>query len=138
MKQEKTNRHQGFQAAETRGDFDSLGLPWWLRQQSVCLQCGFDPWVEKFPWRRKWQPSPVFLPGEAHRSRSLAGYSPWGRKELDVTERLSFFHSLPKLLIITGECRALPWDRICFSHTKVREKFLMEVTSRKFRSDVPE
>ena len=38
------------------------------------------------PWRRKWQPTPVFLPGESHGQRSLAGYSPWGRKESDVTE----------------------------------------------------
>ena len=38
------------------------------------------------PWRRKWQPIPVFLPGKSHQQRSLAGYSPWGRKELDMTE----------------------------------------------------
>ena len=45
-----------------------------------CLQCGrprFNPWVGKIPWRRKWQPSPVFLPGESHGGRSLVGY--WGR-----------------------------------------------------------
>ena len=41
---------------------------------------GFDPWVRKIPWRRKWQPSPVFLPGEFHGQRSPAGYSPWGCK----------------------------------------------------------
>ena len=41
------------------------------------------------PWRRKWQPIPVFLPGEFHEQRSLAGYSPWGRKEMDTTKRLS-------------------------------------------------
>ena len=49
----------------------------------VCLQCrrpGLDPWVGKIPWRRKWQPTPVFLPGESHGQRSLAGYSPWGHK----------------------------------------------------------
>ena len=49
-------------------------------------RCGFDPWVEKMPWRRKWQPTVVFLPGKLHGHRSLAGYSPWGRKELDMTE----------------------------------------------------
>ena len=38
---------------------------------------GFDSWVGKIPWRRKWQPTPVFLPGETHGERSLAGYSPW-------------------------------------------------------------
>ena len=49
-------------------------------------RCGFDPWVGKIPWRRKWQPTPVFLPGESHGQRSLAGCSPWGCKESDMTE----------------------------------------------------
>ena len=48
----------------------------------------FDPWVEKNPWRRKWQPTPVCLPGKFHGQRSLVGYSPWGRKELGTTEQL--------------------------------------------------
>ena len=47
---------------------------------------GFNPWVRKIPWRRKWQLTPVFLPGEPHGQRSLASYSPWGRKESDTTE----------------------------------------------------
>ena len=53
----------------------------------ICLQCGrpdFDPWVRNIPWRRKWQPTPVFLPGECHGRKSLVGYSPWGRKESDM------------------------------------------------------
>ena len=41
------------------------------------------------PWRREWQPTPVFLPGEVHGQRSLVGYSPWGCKESDRTERLT-------------------------------------------------
>jgi len=41
---------------------------------------GFDPWVGKIPWRREWQPTPVFLPGEFHGQRSLAGYSLWGHR----------------------------------------------------------
>ena len=49
----------------------------------------FDPWVGKIPWRRKWQPTPVFLLGEFHEQRSLAGYSPWGHKESDMTEQLT-------------------------------------------------
>ena len=49
----------------------------------------FDPWVKKVPWSKKWQPASVFLPGESHGMRSLAGYSPWGRKEPDTTEWLS-------------------------------------------------
>ena len=48
---------------------------------------GFDPWVRKILWRRKRQPTPVVLPEEPHGQRSLAGYSPWGHKELDMTER---------------------------------------------------
>ena len=47
---------------------------------------GFDPWVKKIPWTRKWQTTPVFLPGKSHGQRSLVGYSPWGHKELDTTE----------------------------------------------------
>jgi len=43
-------------------------------------------WVGKIPWRREWQPTPVFLPGESHGQRSLAGYSPWSCTELDTTE----------------------------------------------------
>ena len=50
---------------------------------------GFDPWVGKTPWRRKWQPTPVFLPGRFHRQRSLTGFSPYGHKESDTTEQLS-------------------------------------------------
>ena len=49
---------------------------------------GFNPWVVEIPWRRKWQPTPVFLPGKYHGWRSLEGYSPWGRKELDMIEEL--------------------------------------------------
>ena len=48
-----------------------------------------DHWVRKIPWRRKWQPAPVFSPGRFHGQRSLAGYSPWGHKELDIAELLS-------------------------------------------------
>ena len=70
-----------------------FGLPWWLRGLSICLHCGrpgLDPWVGQIPWRRQWQPTPVLLPGESHGRRSLVGYSPWGRKESDTTERLHF------------------------------------------------
>ena len=52
----------------------------------VKQEIGFDPWVRKIPWRREWQPTPVFLSGKFHGQRSLVGYSPWGYKELDTTE----------------------------------------------------
>ena len=47
---------------------------------------GLIPWVGKIPWRRAWQPTPVFFPGESHGWRSLVGYGPWGCKESDTTE----------------------------------------------------
>ena len=54
----------------------------------------FNPWVGKISRRRKWQPTPVFFPGELHGQRSLAGYIPLGCKELDTTEWLSLTHSI--------------------------------------------
>ena len=50
-----------------------------------CKICRFDPRVGKIRWSRKWQPTPVFLPGESHGQRGLAGYSPWDHKELGTT-----------------------------------------------------
>ena len=49
----------------------------------------FDSWIGKIVWRRKWLSTPVFLPRELQGQRSLAGYSPWGRKESDTTERVT-------------------------------------------------
>ena len=82
------------------------GLPWWLSGKEStsnagdvgdhlqCRRCRLNPWVRKIPWRRKWQPTPVFLPGKFHGQRSLAGYSSWGCKELDTTEQLNHPHSV--------------------------------------------
>ena len=67
------------------------GLPRWCSGKESACQCrrfgrhGFYPWVRKIPWRRKWQPTRVFLPGKFHGQRNLADYSPWGHKELDMT-----------------------------------------------------
>ena len=55
---------------------------------------GLIPGLGRFPWRRKWQPTPVPLPGKFHGLRSLVGYSPWCRRELDMTERLHFTSSV--------------------------------------------
>ena len=66
-------------------------LPWWLRWQSLPAEWETwvrSPWVRKIPWRRKWQPTPEFLPRESHGWRSLAVYSLWGCKELDTAEQL--------------------------------------------------
>ena len=54
-----------------------------------CKGQGFYPWVEKIPWRRKWQPTAGILPGRFHRQKSLVGYGPWGLKESDTSERLN-------------------------------------------------
>ena len=54
-----------------------------------CRRPGYDPWVSKIPWRRKWQSTPVFLPGRFHGLRSLVGYSPWSLNESEMTEWLS-------------------------------------------------
>ena len=48
---------------------------------------GLIPGLGQFPQRRKWQPTPVFLPGKCHGQRSMLGSSPWGRKESDITEQ---------------------------------------------------
>ena len=55
-----------------------------------CRRHRLEPWVGKIPWRRKWQPTPVPLPGKSHGRRSVVDYSPWGRKKSDRTERLHF------------------------------------------------
>ena len=74
------------------------GLPRWLSgKESGCQcsrhkRCRYDPWVGKIPWKRKWQHTPVFLPGEFHGQRSQVGCSPWGHKELDTTEQLTLTH----------------------------------------------
>ena len=87
-------------------------LPTWFARWRINLlcrrprRCRFDPWVRKMPWRRKWQPTTVFLPGKSHGQRSLAGYSPWGHKESDTTEWLSTHVSIN----ISGEER----ERILF------------------------
>ena len=63
-------------------------LPWWLSGKEStcqCRRCGFEPQVGKIPWRRKWQPTPVFLPEKPYRQRSLGGYSPWVSKDSDMT-----------------------------------------------------
>jgi len=53
-----------------------MGLPWWLSAKEFTCQCRrneFYPLVRKIPWKRKWQPTPVFLPGKSHRHRGLQG-----------------------------------------------------------------
>jgi len=75
-----------------RGKEPSLGFPGGASGKELACQCRrhkrlrFNPWVGKIPWKRAWQPTPVFLAGESHGQRGLAGYSLWGHKPSDVTE----------------------------------------------------
>ena len=89
------------QFTKTKFDFSAaLSLPDGSVGKIICLQCRshrshrFDPWVRKIPWRRKWQPTPVFLPGKSHGQRSLVGYSPWDCKGSNTTEPPST-HEIP-------------------------------------------
>ena len=74
--------------------YSMRGLPKGLSgKESVCQcrrrrRCRFSPHVRKISWLRKWQPTPIFLPGKSHGQRTLVDYSPWGRKELDTTKQL--------------------------------------------------
>ena len=76
------------------GVYVYLGFPCDLKSKKKknlqCRRSGFhDPWIWKIPWSREWQHIQVFLPGKFHGQRSLVGYSPWGHKESDTTERLT-------------------------------------------------
>ena len=70
----------------------TYGLPRWYSGKEFachcrsCKRCMFNPWIRKIPWRKKWKPTPVFLPRKFQGQRNLADYSPWGCKELDMTE----------------------------------------------------
>ena len=73
------------------------------KAESICLQCRrprFNPWVGKIPWRRKWQPTPVLLPGKFHGLRSLVGYSPWGSSN----PNWMFWGLILKFATITSTC----------------------------------
>ena len=82
----------------------------------VCLKCrrpGFDPWVGKIPWKRKWQPTPVILPGKSHGCRSLTG-TVHGLTELYTTEWLHFpFHFFMALTLCDFESICGFQDLIC-------------------------
>jgi len=69
-----------------------MAVPKWHSGKESTCQCRrqrrpvFDPWVTRIPWSRKWKPTPVFLPEKFCGQRNLAGYSPWGCRELDTTK----------------------------------------------------
>ena len=81
-------------------------------------------------WRRAWQPTPVFLPGESLGLRSLAGYSPWGREESDMTDRLTLsFHdrgnaSYVHLRLGTGFVRTVGWI-LCLQQPEYKKIYFL-------------
>ena len=97
-----------------------MRLPWWLRRWRICLQCrrlGFDHWWGKILWRRKWQPTAVFLPGKSHGHRSLADYSSQGCKESETAEHSTAqgifrFFIFPRFLIFSQ--RHISYSRLFF------------------------
>ena len=82
-------------------------IPWWLSDKESACQCrrhGFNPWVGKITWRRKWQPTPGFLPGKSHGQRSLSGYSPWGDKRVKHDLAIKQQHLVQNLFYIIVRC----------------------------------
>ena len=89
-----------------------LWLLRWLSGKESACHCrrrGFDPWVRKISWSRKWQPALVFLPGKFHGQRNLMGYSPWARKESDneYSGLISFRIDWLDLLAVQGTRKSL-------------------------------
>ena len=87
-------------------------------QETQEKRCGFDPWVGRIPWRRKWQPTPVFLLGKSHGQKSVASYSSQGLKESDTTEGLSAHtYTPPKPSLLNNMVHSsknlisFPWQR---------------------------
>ena len=80
-----------------------------VKNLPVMQETHIDPWVEKIPWRRDWLSTPVFLPGEFHEQRSLAGYSPWGSIESDTTEQLIFCFQFLYLYLQKHKCFIIIW-----------------------------
>ena len=72
----------------------SIFLAQMVKNLLAMQESKFSPWLEKMAWRREWQHIPLFLPGKSHGQRSLVGYSPWGCKESDIAEQLTFSLSL--------------------------------------------
>ena len=91
------------------------GLPWWLSGKESTCQCrrpGFEPWVEKIPWRRGWQPTPVSLPGKSHGQRSLVDDNLWGCKKSQtwLSDRATATKRQFPRLIIQGSFKMLYYN----------------------------
>ena len=99
------NKHNLTKTDLTSGK--KLGLPRWHGGKECACQSrrhkwrGFSHWVGKIPWRRKWQPTPVFLPGEFHGQRCLVVYSLWDCKESDMTKHTHNTHTHSNFLLFS-------------------------------------
>ena len=95
------------------GHSQLTGFPGGASGKEPTCQCrirrrlGFDLWVGEIPWRRAWQPTPLFLPGESHRQRSLVGYCPRGHKEWDTTKATNHARMQHKLAEIADLIRIM-------------------------------
>ena len=112
----------------------SAGFPGSSRGKEPTCQCrrckrhSFNPQVRKTPWRKAWQPTPVFLSGEAHGQRSLVGCSPWALIELDTTE--ATLHACMRAHVFSSSC-------VLFDHLNV--SIMREGTvSITFNAEFPE
>ena len=94
-----------------------LGLPWWLRWWRICLQCGrlpFDSWVRKIPWRRAWQPTRIFLPGESSWTKDPGGLQSMGCQRVRHDWVSSAQHSVLFSLLTLLSCSVVSnslWPR---------------------------
>ena len=117
------------------------GFPWWPSGKSACNAGGkglIPGWGGQNPWSRKWQLTPVFLPGKSHEQRSLAGYSPWGRKRLrefhrnckqwEVKEIAAAFGNIFDCCLVAKSCPTLcdPLDYTvhCILQARILENIL--------------
>ena len=96
------------------------------------MRCGFNPWLRRIPWERKWQLPPVFLPGKFHGQRSLAGYSPWGCKQLDMTECLSKHSHISKGIRMDKASYLKIFPTIQYSSLVMKSSFVLMLTWRDY------
>ena len=114
-------------------DITIFGLPRWLSGKESACQCrrckrrGFHPWVRKIPWSRRWQPTPVFLPGKFHGERSLEGYSPRGHK------RVGHIWALTHIIMFKDPSQQMPDDL----QMSLSEHWLMDVADAPVSTFLP-
>ena len=107
------------------------GLPWWLSgKESTCQYARqrFNPWIRKIPWRREWEPIPIFSPGKSQGQRSLVGYSTWGCK----TVRLDLATKAQQQCLFTFICIYLYFDSshiYIYVYTYICKKWKIAVLS---------